>query len=149
MTKREQVVKVAEKYVAKGRIDSAIKEYLKVLKENPNDVSTLNRLGDLYARISRIDEAVRLFTQIAGQYTDHGDVAFNPHQDLNRKHLDVRGCWGSDFSHFWKAVRIMADPRRSAAWGVLPLRRFTLDTVNDALSHVRTGAAGKALVSPR
>ncbi|HET9767399.1 MAG TPA: tetratricopeptide repeat protein, partial [Thermoanaerobaculia bacterium] len=72
MTKREQVVKVAEKYVAKGRIDSAIKEYLKVLKENPNDVSTLNRLGDLYARISRIDEAVRLFAQIAAQYTEDG-----------------------------------------------------------------------------
>ncbi len=72
MTKREQVVKVAEKYVAKGRIDAAIKEYLKVLKENPNDVSTLNRLGDLYARISRIDEAVRLFSQIASQYTEDG-----------------------------------------------------------------------------
>ncbi len=72
MTKREQVVKVAEKYVAKGRIDAAVKEYLKVLKENPNDVSTLNRLGDLYARIARIDDAVRLFTQIAGQYTEDG-----------------------------------------------------------------------------
>jgi len=72
VTKREQVVKVAEKYVAKGRVDAAIKEYLKVLKENPNDVSTLNRLGDLYARISRIDDAVRLFTQIASQYTEDG-----------------------------------------------------------------------------
>ena len=70
--KREQLVKVAEKYVAKGRIDAAIKEYLKLLKENPNDVSTLNRLGDLYARLSRIDEAVRLFTQIALQYTEDG-----------------------------------------------------------------------------
>jgi pilus assembly protein FimV len=72
MSTREQVVRVAEKYVAKGKIDAAIKEYLKVLKENANDVSTLNRLGDLYARISRIDEAVRLFTQIAEQYTEDG-----------------------------------------------------------------------------
>jgi pilus assembly protein FimV len=72
MSNREQVVRVAEKFVAKGKIDAAIKEYLKVLKENPNDVSTLNRLGDLYARISRIDEAVRLFTQIAEQYTEDG-----------------------------------------------------------------------------
>ena len=72
MANREQVVKVAEKYVAKGKLDAAIKEYLKVLKENPNDVSTLNRLGDLYARTSRIDEAVRLFTQIAQQYTEDG-----------------------------------------------------------------------------
>ena len=72
MANREQVVKVAEKYVAKGKLDAAIKEYLKVLKENPNDVSTLNRLGDLYARTSRIEEAVRLFTQIAQQYTEDG-----------------------------------------------------------------------------
>ena len=72
MANREQVVKVAEKYVAKGKLDAAIKEYLKVLKENPNDVSTLNRLGDLYARTARIDEAVRLFTQIAQQYTEDG-----------------------------------------------------------------------------
>ena len=72
MTKREQVVKVAEKYVAKGRVEAAIKEYRKLLNENPNDVSTLNRLGDLYARIDRIDEAVRLFSQIADRYTDDG-----------------------------------------------------------------------------
>jgi len=35
---------------------------------------------------------------VVGQYTDHGPVsteaAFNPHLDLNKKHLDVRGCWG-------------------------------------------------------
>src|SRR5207237_1323792 len=37
---------------------------------------------------------------IVGQYTDHGETSFNPHLDLNKKHLDVRGCWGSDFSHF-------------------------------------------------
>src|SRR5262245_5392262 len=72
MTKREQVVKVAEKYVAKGRVDAAIKEYLKVLKENPHDVSTLNRLGDLYARIARIDDAVKVFSQIADRYAEDG-----------------------------------------------------------------------------
>jgi L-iditol 2-dehydrogenase len=40
---------------------------------------------------------------IVGQYTDHGETSFNPHLDLNKKHLDVRGCWGSDFSHFYRA----------------------------------------------
>ncbi|MBU0718069.1 MAG: zinc-binding dehydrogenase, partial [Planctomycetes bacterium] len=34
---------------------------------------------------------------IVGQYTDHGNATFNPHVDLNKKHLDVRGCWGSDY----------------------------------------------------
>ena len=57
---RPQVIASAEKLVARGKIEAAIKEYRKLLAENPNDASTLNRLGDLYARIDRIDEAVRL-----------------------------------------------------------------------------------------
>ena len=40
---------------------------------------------------------------VVGQYTDHGVTSFNPHLDLNKKHLDVRGCWGSEFSHFYRS----------------------------------------------
>src|SRR5438477_4202412 len=57
---------------------------------------------------------------IVGQYTDHGPVstnaAFNPHLDLNKKHLDVRGCWGSDFSHFYRSAQIVSNPVHSAPW---------------------------------
>jgi tetratricopeptide (TPR) repeat protein len=69
---REQVVQTAEKYVSRGKIEPAIREYRKLLTENPNDINTLNRIGDLYARIQRIDEAVDFFTQIAEQYTTEG-----------------------------------------------------------------------------
>ena len=69
---REKVIRSAEKYVSKGKLESAIKEYRKVLSHNPNDTNTLNRLGDLYARVEKFDEAVRLFTQIAEQYTRDG-----------------------------------------------------------------------------
>ena len=69
---REAVIRSAEKYVAKGKLEHAIKEYRKVLAENPNDANTLNRVGDLYARIERFDEAVKLFSQIAEQYTKDG-----------------------------------------------------------------------------
>jgi tetratricopeptide (TPR) repeat protein len=69
---RERVVQNAEKYVSRGKVDSAIKEYRKLLAENPNDISTLNRVGDLYARINRNSEAIDLFTQIAEQYAEDG-----------------------------------------------------------------------------
>ncbi len=69
---RENVIRAAEKYVARGKLEAAIKEYRKVLAENPNDANTLNRVGDLYARIERFDEAVKLFSQIAEQYTRDG-----------------------------------------------------------------------------
>ncbi len=32
---------------------------------------------------------------IVGQYTDAGEVSINPHLQINKKHLDTRGVWGS------------------------------------------------------
>jgi L-iditol 2-dehydrogenase len=86
---------------------------------------------------------------IVGQYTNVGDVSFNPHLDLNKKHLDVRGCWGADFSHFYKSVRIMTDPSRSAAWSSIPLKFYGLSEVNVAMENVVAGAEFKSLINPQ
>lgn len=86
---------------------------------------------------------------VVGQYTDHGDVAFNPHLDLNRKHLDVVGCWGSDYSHFHRAVRVLADARRAAPWTRLSLDRYGLHQADAALDDVAAGRVIKALIDPR
>lgn len=92
---------------------------------------------------------------IVGQYTDHGPVseaaAFNPHLDLNKKHLDVRGCWGSDFSHFYRAAQLISDPSRSTPWARLQskLSRFGLAQANEALDAVASGQVLKALIDPR
>jgi threonine dehydrogenase-like Zn-dependent dehydrogenase len=86
---------------------------------------------------------------VVGQYTDHGEVSFNPHLDLNRKHLDLRACWGSDYSHFHRAAQIISDPARSQPWTRLTLQRFPLTRANEALAAVSTGRVVKALVEPR
>ena len=85
---------------------------------------------------------------IVGQYTDHGDALFNPHLDLNKKHLDVRGCWGSDFSHFYRGTLIMSDPVRSASWSAITLKHYKLAQANEALSDVASGRSVKALIDP-
>src|ERR1044071_75607 len=87
---------------------------------------------------------------VVGQYTDHGEVAFNPHLDLNKKHLDVRGCWGSDFSHFYLGVQIVSNTNRSAPWARLRshLSRYRLDQANEALEDVKEGRVMKALITP-
>jgi len=85
---------------------------------------------------------------VVGQYTDHGPVRFNPHLDLNKKHLEVRGVWGSDFSHFFRAVEIMSDPQRSKPWEALKLKRYDLRQTNEALSDVASGNVVKALIEP-
>ncbi|MGI9107753.1 MAG: zinc-binding dehydrogenase [Pyrinomonadaceae bacterium] len=86
---------------------------------------------------------------IVGQYTDHGEVNFNPHLDLNRKHLDVRGCWGSDFSHFYRGAQLMADEARSLPWAQMKLERYGLARANDALQDVASARVVKALIDPR
>ena len=87
---------------------------------------------------------------IVGQYTDHGEASFNPHLDLNKKHLDVRGCWGSDFSHFYRGVQIVSESARAAPWTGLArkLTHYRLDQANDALAHVTEGSVLKALIAP-
>ncbi|HWW60259.1 MAG TPA: tetratricopeptide repeat protein, partial [Thermoanaerobaculia bacterium] len=69
---RDKVIASAEKLVAKGKIEPAIKEYERLLDDNPNDVNTLNRIGDLWVRINRNDEAVKVFSKIAEHYGKDG-----------------------------------------------------------------------------
>jgi pilus assembly protein FimV len=69
---RDKVIASAEKLVAKGKIETAIKEYERLLDDNPNDVNTLNRIGDLWVRINRNDEAVKVFGKIADHYSKDG-----------------------------------------------------------------------------
>lgn len=85
---------------------------------------------------------------VVGQYTDHGSVSFNPHLDLNKKHLDVRGCWGSDFSHFYRGAQIICDERRAKLWDAMALKTYGLNRTNEALEDVKKGRALKALIDP-
>ena len=86
---------------------------------------------------------------IVGQYTDHGEAALNPHLDLNKKHLDVRGCWGSDYSHFHRAVDMLRVPRARELWAQPKLDRFKLTEANKALDMVASGQTIKALIVPQ
>ncbi len=72
--KRDKILREAEKLVQKGRIEQAIKEYEKLLKVNPNDPNTINRIGDLYGRIGKVDRAVELYEQIADHFTRDGFI---------------------------------------------------------------------------
>ena len=84
---------------------------------------------------------------VVGQYTDHGSISFNPHLDLNKKHLDVRGCWGSEFSHFYRATQIVT--HRPGVWSEMKLDSYGLNEANEALSDVKEGRVLKALIKPQ
>jgi L-iditol 2-dehydrogenase len=84
---------------------------------------------------------------VVGQYTDHGDVPLNPHRQINRKHVEIRGCWGSDFSHFHRAVGIAARHANRFPWRELAGRRFPLDQAEAALRAVERREVVKAIIA--
>ncbi|HQR47159.1 MAG TPA: tetratricopeptide repeat protein, partial [Thermoanaerobaculia bacterium] len=71
-TKRESLIASAEKSLQKGKVDSALKDYLKVLEEAPGDINVLNKVGDLFVRLNRNEESIPYFTRIAEHYSRDG-----------------------------------------------------------------------------
>ena len=76
---------------------------------------------------------------ICGHYTDNGAVEIHPHFQVNRKHVEIRGVWGCDYSHFHRAVDHRRAPRQSRA------------VARDGVAHLppRAGRRGAAAVERR
>lgn len=89
---------------------------------------------------------------IVGHYTDHGEVGINPHTEINRKHLEIRGVWGVDFSHFYRMLRILdrhgAKVAGGKGWEHMISRAYGLDEANQALADVEAGRIVKGLIRP-
>jgi len=69
---RDRIVQSAEKHLSRGRLDQALKDYLRLLAENPNDAFALNKAGDLCVRMRRNVEAIDYFARIAELYSGDG-----------------------------------------------------------------------------
>ncbi|MGE0814826.1 MAG: zinc-binding dehydrogenase [Vicinamibacterales bacterium] len=85
---------------------------------------------------------------IAGHYTDAGPSTINAHQQINRKHLEIRGCWGSEAGHFLRAVQVLDRHAARVPWGEIGARVYGLDELNDALADAAAYRIPKALVAP-
>ena len=85
---------------------------------------------------------------VVGQYTDHGSVQINPHIELNRPHLQVRGCWGSDFGHLYRAVRTVARHAEGFPWQSMINGRYSLDEATHALQATERQESIKTLILP-
>ena len=84
---------------------------------------------------------------VVGQYTDNGSIQFNPHLDLNKKHLNLLGCWGSDFSHFYLAVRTLQ--YSDFPWNKLISAEYGLSDLNKALNDLENLKILKGIVNPK
>jgi len=71
-TDRVRIIEQAERFVRAGRIKEAIAEYEKLALGDPQDVGTLNIIGDLYVRVGQNDRAIRSFQRVAEEYERRG-----------------------------------------------------------------------------
>jgi tetratricopeptide (TPR) repeat protein len=67
---KAKVIKAAEKFLSQGKISAAIKEYRQIINNDPDDLTTLNMLGDLLARAGEKEEASGCFLRIAEHYRE-------------------------------------------------------------------------------
>ncbi len=65
---KADILKKARQFEVKGNYSAAIEEYKKVIKENPNDASIYNMIGDLYAKLGDSDEALKNYAEAARIY---------------------------------------------------------------------------------
>jgi L-iditol 2-dehydrogenase len=85
---------------------------------------------------------------VCGHYTDNGPVEIHPHFQVNRKHVDIRGVWGCDYSHFHRAVTIAARHGHRIPWREMVSRTYPLERAGEALAAVERREVLKALIAP-
>jgi len=71
MTEKEKYLASAQKFVLKGNLDRAIKDYEQIVSLDPQDLRHRQRLAELLIRVNRKDEAIREFETIGRFYADN------------------------------------------------------------------------------
>jgi pilus assembly protein FimV len=71
---KAKVLAQAEKFVQQGKLSNAISEYEKIIKEDPKDLTVLNTIGDLNARVGNDTQATYYFKKVGDQYAQNGFV---------------------------------------------------------------------------
>ena len=69
---KQKVLSNAEKYVQQGKLQNAISEYEKILKNDAKDLTVTNTVGDLYSRLGEADKATECFKTVGDAYASQG-----------------------------------------------------------------------------
>ncbi|HEV8202360.1 MAG TPA: tetratricopeptide repeat protein [Candidatus Polarisedimenticolia bacterium] len=69
---RAKTLQAAEKLVRAGKLLEAVKEYQKLVDDNPRDMNLVNKLGDLLLRAGKNQDALKQFMRIADFFAKDG-----------------------------------------------------------------------------
>lgn len=83
---------------------------------------------------------------VCGHYTDNGPIEINPHWQINRKHVELRGCWGSRYEHFARAVHLTSSFGHSTPWAEMVKERRTIHDANLALTSIASRESQKVVI---
>jgi pilus assembly protein FimV len=69
---KRKVLASAQKHMQKGALDKALKDYQTLLEADPKDVNLRLKVGDLYLRLNKNDEAVTAYLKVADRFMKDG-----------------------------------------------------------------------------
>lgn len=72
MDEKSKLIDKAQKLLQKGYLDKAIAEYKKVVEKYPKDTTIRLRIGDLYVKVGKKDEAIKDYSEVAKIHTKGG-----------------------------------------------------------------------------
>lgn len=65
---RNKVLDAAQKHQRKGNFDKAIREYHKLVEDDPGDTRSLLKLADLYTKVGKMGDALESYKSVAYHY---------------------------------------------------------------------------------
>jgi tetratricopeptide (TPR) repeat protein len=71
-TSKDHIRASAQKFLQKGQFDKAIKEFERLVTEDPKDVRTLSKIAELHAKLGANLKAIETYNQVAKVYTGQG-----------------------------------------------------------------------------
>lgn len=126
----------------------------------PLSQKTKGRLADATIEATGVPEAIldgiRMTRDggryvIVGHYSNSGDTTLNPHLDINKKHLEIRGTWGIEYIHFHKAIDFIASfdaPNSEVRFEKIMTSIYSLEECEEALRDIQERRVVKAVISP-
>ena len=69
---KRKILESAQKHLQRGALDKALEDYRTLLKADPHDSNVLLKVGDLYLKQGKRDEAINSYLRVAQQFTRDG-----------------------------------------------------------------------------
>ncbi|MCA9520772.1 MAG: tetratricopeptide repeat protein, partial [Myxococcales bacterium] len=69
---KSKIIATAQKFLQKGQFSKAIKEYLKIVAEDSNDIRTWLKIADLYSKSGDLVNATETYRKVADYYAKQG-----------------------------------------------------------------------------